>query len=64
MFTSKGCNKRIKKIYERSLRLIFNDYESSFNDMISTLKEKTIHQRCINILLTKICKYLNGLFPE
>ena len=43
MFTSKGSNKRIDK--NTSLKLILNDYESSFYDMISTLNEKTIHQR-------------------
>ena len=43
MFTSKGSNKRIDK--NTSLKLILNDYESSFYDMISTLNEKIIHQR-------------------
>ena len=50
MFSSKGCYKRINKIHERSLRLILNDCESSFDSLLSTLNEKTIHQRCINIL--------------
>ena len=63
IFRSKGCNKRIDRIHERSLESIFNDYKSLFN-MISNLNEKTIHQRCIHILLTKVYKYLNGLFPK
>ena len=32
--------------------------------MISNLNEKTIHRRCIHILLTKVYKYLNGLSPK
>ena len=64
MFTSKGCNKRINRIHERSLRLILSDYEPSFDDMLSTLNEKTIHQCCINVLLTEVYKYLNGFSPE
>ena len=64
MFTSKGCNKKINRTHERSLRLILNDYELSFYDMISTLNEKTIHQRCINVLLTEVYKYLSGLSPK
>ena len=60
MFSSKGCYKRIIKMYERSLRLIPNDYESPFDSLFSTLNEKAIHQRCINVLLTKVYKYLNG----
>ena len=64
MFTLKGSNKRIDIINKRSLRLILNDYEASFYDMISTLNEKTIPQHCINVLLTEVYKYLNGLSPE
>ena len=64
MFTSKCCNKRIDKIHERSLSLILNDYESLSYDFLSTLNEKTIYHRCINVLLTKVYKYLNDLSPE
>ena len=60
MFFSKGCYKRINKIHVRSLRLILNDYESSFNSLLSTLNGKTIHQRCKNVLLAEVYKYLNG----
>ena len=56
MFTSKGCNKRLDRKHERFLRLIFNDYESSFYDMVSTLNEKTIHQRCIDDFLSEVYK--------
>ena len=64
MFSSKGCHKRINKIHDRSLRLILNDYESSFDSLLPTLNEKTIHQRCINVLLTNLYKYLNGYSPD
>ena len=64
MFSSKGCYKRINKIHERSPRLILNDYESSFNSLLSTLNEKAINQRCINVLLTEVYKYLNDHSPE
>ena len=64
MFTSKRCYKRINKIHERSLRLILSDYESSFDISLSTLNEKTIHQSCINVLPTKVYKYLNGCSPD
>ena len=64
MFFSKGCYKRINKINERSLRWILNDYESSFDDLLFTLNEKTIHQRRINVLLTERYKYLNSYSPN
>ena len=64
MFTSKRCYKRINKIHERSLRLILNDYESLFDSLLSTLNGKTIHQRCINVLLTEVNNYLNSYSPN
>ena len=64
IFSSKGCYKRINKIRERSLSLILNDYKSSFDSLLSTLNEKTIHQRYINVLLTEVYKYLNGYSPD
>ena len=64
MFSSKGYYKRINKIHEKSLRFILYDYESSFDSLLSTLNEKAINQRCINVLLTEVYKYLNGYFPD
>ena len=60
MFSSKICYKRINKIHKRSLRLFPNVYESSLDSLLSTLNEKAIHQRCINVLLTEVYEYLNG----
>ena len=64
MFTSKSCNKRIDRIHELLLRLILDDYESRFYDMLSTLNEKTIHQCCLNVLLTEVYKYLKTSPPN
>ena len=64
MFSSKGCYKRIDKIHKRSLRLILNDYESSFDSLLPTSNEKTVHQCCINVLLTEVYKYLIGYSPD
>ena len=65
MFTSRGYSKRIDKIYERLLRLTLTDYESYiYDDMLSTLNEKTIYQRCISPLMTEEYKYVIGLYPE
>ena len=64
MFSSKGCDKRINKIHGRSFKLILNAHESSFDSLLSTLNEKTIHQRCINVLLTEVYKYLSDYSPD
>ena len=44
--------------------LILIDYEPFFDDMLSTLNQKTIYQPCISVLLTKNINYLNGFSYE
>ena len=43
-FTSKGLNKKIKRINEKSLRLVLNNHQSILDEMLDILNEKTIHQ--------------------
>ena len=64
MFTFKGLNKKINRIHEKSLSLVLNDYQSMLDEMFDTLNEKTIHQQCINRLLTEVYKFLNGCSPD
>ena len=56
MFTSKGLNKKINRIHEKSLRLVLNDHQSTLDEMLDILNEKTIHQQCIDRLLTEVYK--------
>ena len=64
MFTSKGLNNKINRIYEKSPRLILNDHQSTLDKVLDTLNEKTIHQQYIDRLLTKVYKFLNGYSPH
>ena len=52
ILTSKSRNKRIDRIHKISLRLIHNDYISSFYDMLSTYQSNspTLHKH----LITKV----------
>ena len=43
MFTSKGMNEKINRIHEKSLRLDLNDNQSTLDEMLNTLNEKTMH---------------------
>ena len=63
MFTSKGLNKKINRIHEKSLRLVLNDHQSTLDEMLDTLNEKTIQHQCIDRLPTKMRKFLNGYSP-
>ena len=64
MFCSRESNYRLNRVHEIALRVISEDYISSFSDLVTVLNEKTIHQRCINFLMTEVFKYLNGLSPD
>ena len=64
MFTSKGLNNKINRIYEKSPRLILNDHQSILDKILDTLNEKTIHQQYIDRLLTEVYKFLNGYSPD
>ena len=54
------------KYNEKSLRLVLNDRQSTLDEMLDTLNEneKTIHQQCIDRLLTEVYKFLNGYSPD
>ena len=64
MFTSKELNKMINRIHEKSLILVLNEHQSTVEEMLDSLNEKTIHQYCIGRLVTKVYVFLNGSSPD
>ena len=63
MFHSRKLNNRINNIDERALRIVFRDYESTFQQLLKQNKSVSIHQRNLQILATEILKTKNGLNP-
>ena len=53
--------KKVNKIRERNLRLMINNYELSYDELLDLTNEISSHQRCLNSLLTEGYKCLNGL---
>ena len=64
MFHSRKLNNRINKIHERSLRIVFDDNISTFNELLMKDNSVTIHERNIQNLAIELYKVLNGLSPE
>ena len=64
MYCHRKSNNLINRIHERSLRLAYNDYISSFDTLLEKDNSVTIHQRNIQLLLLEIYKTLNGLNPS
>ena len=63
MFSSRKSNNLIKKVHERSLRIVSGDNNSSFKSLLSKSKVITIHQRNLQMLMKGTCKIINGISP-
>ena len=63
MFHSRKLNSRINKFHERALRIVYQDYVSSFTELLKKDKSTTIHNRNIQLLATELFKVKNGLSP-
>ena len=49
----------MNSIHERALKIIFEDYESTFQQLLKQNKSVSINQRNLQILVTKIFKTKN-----
>ena len=61
MFCNRKSMKKVNKIRELNLRLMINNYELSYDELLDLTNEISSHQRCLNSLLTEGYKCLNGL---
>ena len=64
MFHSRKLNHRINSIHERALRVTYQDYQSTFLQLLQKDNSVTIHQRNLQVLATEIFKAKNDLSPE
>ena len=53
-------NSRVNKLHERALRIVYQDYASSFTELLESNKSTTIHGRNIQLLATELFKVKNG----
>ena len=63
-FHRKKINNRINSLHERSLRVVYRDYNATFSELLTKDKSVTIHQRNLQLLPTKIFKTKNELNPK
>ena len=64
MFHNRVLNNRINKIHERALRLVYQNKNLSFSELLELDNAVTIHQRNLQVLATEIFKVKNNLSPE
>ena len=56
MFYSRSTNNKINKCHERALRIVYDDYNSKFEDLYTKDDSFTIHQQYIQTLEIKMSK--------
>ena len=56
-------NKKINRLHERCLRIIYGDKQSSFEELIEKDSFVSIHERNIQILATEMYKVSKGMSP-
>ena len=61
MFCSQKSKNKINRLHERSLRIVNNDYESTYEELLSHNNCFSIHDQNINCLAAEIEKVGNDL---
>ena len=64
MYCQCRSNNLINRIYERALRIAYNDYVSDFSSLLDKDESITIHKRNIHALALEIYKTINNLNPK
>ena len=63
MFGSKSANKEINRTNKRAFMVLYEDYDSSFRQLLKTDGSITVHQKNLQNLMTKIYKTTNQINP-
>ena len=64
MCHSRTLNNKINKLHERALRLVYDDRQSTFEELLNIDKSVTIHHRNLQVLAAELYKVHHGLAPE
>ena len=64
MFCSRKMNRKMNRIEERALRLVYDDYLSSFDELLRKDNSVCIHHRNIQRVAIEIFKVKHKLCPE
>ena len=64
MCHSRTLNNKLNKLHERALRLVYDDRQSTYEELLNIGKSVTIHHRNLQVPATELYKVNHGLAPE
>ena len=64
MFYSQKLNARINRLHERASRVVYIDFDSSFEELLRRDSSVTLHQRNLQRPMTDIFKVKTGIALE
>ena len=63
MFSSRRSNNLMNRIHERSLRTVYDDTSSTFQELLQRNRSDSIHHKNIQTLTTEVFKVVNTICP-
>ena len=63
MCHNRMTNRKINRVHERCLPIIYNDKQSSFKMLSEKDSSVSVHDRNLQCLSNEMCKVSNGLSP-
>ena len=64
MFGSQRSNNLINRIHERSLKTVYNDASSIFQELLQRIRIVSVHHENIQTLTTEVFKVVNNICPS
>ena len=63
LFHSRKLNNKINKLYERCLRIVYNNNTSTYKELLETDNFVSVHFRNVQALAIELYKVVNGFSP-
>ena len=64
LFHSRKLNNKINKLYERCLRIVYNNNTSTYKELLETDNFVSVHFRNVQALAIELYKVVNGFSPD
>ena len=64
MFISRGTNRKINRLHEWSLQILYKDDISTFEELSKKDYSVTVHTRCIQLLVIEMYNVHNNISPN